>query len=179
VFLDPPKETVLPELLRRRAAERCLNLWSAACASGQKPYSLAMLLLDSFPALQGWRVRIIASDLSADMLERTRRGRYSQLEVNRGLPARLLVKYFEKQGAEWQVKDEVRRRVEVCAINLIAAWPPLPPLDVVFLRNVLIYFDVPTKKHILGNVRRGCGPTAACSWAAPRARSTATTPSSA
>jgi chemotaxis protein methyltransferase CheR len=148
------RQTLLPDLLRRRAGERCLNIWCAACASGQEPYSIAMLLRESFPVLNDWKVRLIASDLSTEMLERTRRGRYSQMEVNRGLPARLLVKYFEKQGAEWQIKEDLRRQLEVYPINLIGYWPPLPPLDVVFLRNVLIYVDVSTKKEILGNVRR-------------------------
>jgi chemotaxis protein methyltransferase CheR len=148
------RQTLIPELLRRRAAERTLNIWCAACASGQEPYSIAMLLRDSFPVLKDWRVRLIASDLSTEMLDRTRLGRYSQMEINRGLPARLLVKYFEKQGVEWQIKEELRRQLEVYPINLIGHWPPLPPLDVIFLRNVLIYVDVTTKKQILGNVRR-------------------------
>jgi chemotaxis protein methyltransferase CheR len=113
-----------------------------------------MLLRESFPALKDWRVRLIASDLSSEMLERTRRGRYSQMEVNRGLPARLLVKHFEKQGLEWQNKEDFRRQLEVYPINLIGHWPPLPPLDVIFLRNVLIYLDKSTKKQILENVRR-------------------------
>ncbi|HVS36712.1 MAG TPA: protein-glutamate O-methyltransferase CheR [Gemmataceae bacterium] len=145
---------VLPELMRARAAERRLNIWCAACSTGQEPYSVAMLIREHFPALTGWAVRILAADLSPDSLERARQGRYSQMEINRGLPARLLVKYFQKHGAEWRIKDEVRRMVEFRRANLIDPWPALPPQDVILLRNVLIYFDEATKKAILGKVRR-------------------------
>jgi chemotaxis protein methyltransferase CheR len=161
-FRDPPafdafREVVLPELLRRRAAERALRVWSAACSTGQEPYSLAMLLREH-RAADGWDVRVLATDLSGAALERARRGRYSQLEVNRGLPAGLLVKWFQRQGLEWQLKDEVRRAVKFRALNLAAPWPALPPPDVVFLLNVLIYFDVPTKQRVLANVRRVLRP---------------------
>ena len=148
------RKEVLPELVRRRAAERRLNVWCGACSAGQEPYSLAMLLREHFPALAGWEVRILASDLSLEVLERARQGRYSQMEVNRGLPARLLVKYFQKHGAEWQIKDEVRRMVEFRQINLIEPWPALPPQDLILVRNVLIYFDDAAKKGVLGKVRR-------------------------
>ena len=148
------RQTVLPELLRRRAGERRLNVWCSACASGQEPYSVAMLLCEHFPALDTWDVRLLGSDLSRAMVERARQGRYTQLEVNRGLPARLLVKYFQKDGAGWQVKEAVRRLVEFSEVNLVGAWPAFPLLDVVLLRNVLIYFDVATKKQVLGRVRR-------------------------
>jgi chemotaxis protein methyltransferase CheR len=152
------RQAVLPDLVRRRAAERRLHIWSAACSSGQEPYSVAMLLREHRCVPEGWGVRILASDLSAAMLERAREGRYSQLEVSRGLPAALLAKYFERQGPEWQIKAELRRMVELSRVNLIEAWPAQPPLDVVLLRNVLIYFDVPTKKRILANVRRVLRP---------------------
>src|SRR5207245_3195923 len=126
--------------------------------SGQEPYSVAMLLREYFPALANGRVRILGSDLSSEALRRARWGRYRQLDVNRGLPARLLVKYFEKAGTDWQIKDEIRRLVEFQPINLIDTWPILPPVDVVLLRNVLIYFDVATKKRILAMVRRMLRP---------------------
>jgi chemotaxis protein methyltransferase CheR len=147
------RQRVLPELIARRLATRCLTIWCAACSSGQEPYSVAMLLREHFPHLTGWNVRILASDLSTEMLERARLGRYSQMEINRGLPAALLVKYFSKQGDEWIIKDDVRRMVEFRPINLAAAWPVLPYMDVVLLRNVLIYFDVATKKQILGQLQ--------------------------
>jgi chemotaxis protein methyltransferase CheR len=152
------RQTVLPALIKARSAERRLHIWSAACSSGQEPFSVAMLLREYFPSLTGWNLRIIGSDLSTAMLERARRGRYTQMEVNRGLPAQLLVKHFRKDGADWQLKDEIRKMVEFSSINLIDDWPALPPLDLILLRNVLIYFDVPTRKQILKKIRRVLRP---------------------
>ncbi len=152
------RQVVLPELIRRRSAERRLHVWCGACSTGQEPYSLAMLLREHFPALAGWDVRIRGTDLSAEVLERARQGRYTQAEVNRGLPARLLVKYFRKDGPDWRLNDEIRSAVEFAPLNLVGAWPALPPLDLVLLRNVLIYFDVAAKKEILARVRRVLRP---------------------
>jgi chemotaxis protein methyltransferase CheR len=152
------RRSLLPDLLHRRAGERRLTIWSAGCSSGQEPYSVALLLREHFPTLAGWDVRIIGSDLSQEMLERARQGRYSQAEVNRGLPAQLLVKYFRRQGLEWELHDGVRRMVEFRPLNLIEPWPPLPPLDVVFVRNVLIYFGADTRREVLGKVRRVLRP---------------------
>jgi len=148
------RESLLPQLMIRRAYSKELNFWSAACASGQEPYSLAVLLQEYFPNLAGWKVRIIATDLSAEMLARAREGRYSQLEVNRGLPAGLLVKYFLRHGNDWRILEDLRRRVEFQIINLAETWPLLPLMDVVLMRNVLIYFSLDTKKKILGKVRQ-------------------------
>jgi chemotaxis protein methyltransferase CheR len=113
-----------------------------------------VLLREHFPALSHGGLQLVATDLSTAMLERCREGRYSQLEVNRGLPARLLVKYFSKQGMHWQVNDELRRAVEFRQMNLDEPWPALPPMDLVMLRNVLIYFDMDTKRSILARMRR-------------------------
>lgn len=148
------RQVVLPEVLKHRQATRTLNIWCAACSSGQEPYTVAMTLLEHFPQLSGWNFRILATDLSGEMVTRSRAGRYGQIEVNRGLPANLLVKWFEKKGMEWQVKPEVQRYCEFREMNLIEPWGQLPVMDVVFLRNVLIYFDVETKRQILGNVRK-------------------------
>jgi chemotaxis protein methyltransferase CheR len=158
-FRDPPafdalRRVVLPGLVRRRAAERGVRLWSAACSSGQEPYSLALLLREHRCLPDGWEARLLATGFCTAMVERARQGRYTQREVNRGLPAALLVKNFRRQGLEWQVKEEVRRAVDFRVLNLAEPWPALPPMDVVFLRNVLIYFDVPTKQRVLANVRR-------------------------
>jgi chemotaxis protein methyltransferase CheR len=147
------RKSILPELMTRRAASKELTFWSAACSSGQEPYSLAILLQEHFPGLAGWRVRIIATELSEGMLARAREGLYSQLEVNRGLPATLLVKYFRQCGTDWQIREDLRRRVEFQFLNLAEAWPLLPPMDVILMRNVLIYFGLDTKKNILGRVR--------------------------
>lgn len=153
------RTVVMPELLARRAHERSLTVWSAACSSGQEPYSLAMLLREHFPALlAGWRLQLLATDLSREILARARAGRFSQIEINRGLPAHYLVKYFHKEAQEWQVNDEVRRMVDFREMNLGDPWPPLPPMDIVFLRNVLIYFDVEFKKNVLAKMRRVMKP---------------------
>ncbi len=148
------RETLLPEILAKRETGRTLNIWSAAVASGQEAYSIAMLLLESFPQLAGWRVRLIASDISETMLARARAGVFSQIEVNRGLPARLMLKYFDRAGAEWSIHPQVRQMVEFQKINLAAPWPALPPADFIFMRNVLLYFSLETRKAILTRVGR-------------------------
>ena len=148
------KTTLLPELIAKRSGERTLNIWSNACSSGQEPYSIAMLLREHFPELDGWTVRLIGSDLSNQILNRAREGLFNQTEVNRGLPVALLLKYFQKEGLQWRIKSEIRKMVEFCEVNLVAAWPPaLPKIDILFLRNVLIYFSAETKKAILAKVR--------------------------
>jgi chemotaxis protein methyltransferase CheR len=152
------QQKVFPELVRLRASVRSLNIWSAACSSGQEAYSVALLLRHHFPTLSGWNIRLIASDLSAAMLERGRRGLYSKLEVSRGLSPELLQGYFQEQEHGWQIRDDIRRQVEFRSINLCGPWPELPPLDLVLLRNVLIYFDVPARRQLLGRVRRALQP---------------------
>lgn len=152
------KKSILPDLMARRAGERALNIWCAASSSGQEPYSLSILIRENFPQLLTWKLRILATDLSTDILARAREGRYSQLEVNRGLPAALLVKYFEKRGCDWYVRDDIRNMVDYQIVNLSTAWPPLPAMDIVMIRNVLIYFGVETKKAILARVRKVLKP---------------------
>jgi len=152
------RNTILPELLRMRAADRKLQIWSCACSSGQEPYSLAMLLREHFPALTSWNLQLIATDISTEMLARSRAGRYSQLEVNRGLPVAYLMKYFEKAGLEWQVRGELRRMIEFRELNLAAPWSAMPPVDLMLLRNVLIYFDVDMKRQILAKIRKVLRP---------------------
>ncbi len=144
--------TVLPSLLTARAPAERLQIWSAACSSGQEPYTIAMLLEDALPNATS-RVAITATDLSRAMVERTRAGRFSQLEVNRGLPAAMLVRHFARTGTEWQVSPSLRRMVTASECNLAAPLPRMGPFDVVYLRNVLIYFDLPTKQAILRRVR--------------------------
>jgi chemotaxis protein methyltransferase CheR len=148
------QSSVVPEMMVRRAAERRLHIWSAASSSGQEPYSIAMLLREHFPSLSSWSVRLVASDISREILDRARDGCYSQLEVNRGLPSSLLIKYFERQGPHWRIRADLRQMIEFREINLASAFHSLPQMDIVFLRNVLIYFDVETKKAILDKVRR-------------------------
>jgi chemotaxis protein methyltransferase CheR len=144
------RKTVLPELIRRRTRERALMIWCAACSTGQEPYSLALLFREHFPELRDWNVVLLATDLSREVLDRARAGKYNQIEVNRGLPARLLVKYFQQQGTQWQLNEDIRRLVDFREMNLAQPWPFLPRMDLIINRNVMIYFDVPTKKSILG-----------------------------
>lgn len=149
---------VLPDLVERRRSERRLRIWSAACSSGQEPYSLVMLLREHFPALATWDVSIYGSDLSGEVLNLAREGRYSQFEVNRGLPATLLIKYFAQEGRAWQLKPEVRQAVRFFQMNLIGPWPTLPPMDLILLRNVLIYFSDDTKRAILRKMHERLRP---------------------
>ncbi|MFH7030156.1 MAG: CheR family methyltransferase [Heteroscytonema crispum UTEX LB 1556] len=148
------KNFVLPEILERRGVERTLNIWCAACSSGQEPYSIAMLIREHFPMLVNWKLRLIASDFSSKILTRARKGRYNQYEINRGLSKTLRDKYFQQQDSEWQVKEEIRQMVEFQQLNLIESWQSLPDMDIIFLRNVLIYFDIETKKTVLAKVRQ-------------------------
>jgi chemotaxis protein methyltransferase CheR len=145
---------LLPELAARHAEKRQLNFWCGAASTGQEPFSVLMLIAEHFPELLGWDIKFIATDLCGEVLARAQRGRFNQLEVNRGLPASLLVKYFVREGADWEFREDLRRRVEFRELNLVRDWPLNPPLDIVFLRNVLIYFDVETKKSILAKIRR-------------------------
>jgi len=148
------RTVVLPALIASRAVERRLNIWYAACSRGQEPYSIAMLLRENFPGRRNWNVRLMATDISTSVLERAQRGHYSQLEINRGLPAPPLARYFSREGMDWVISDELRRSVEFRSFNLAEPWREFPASDIVFLRNVLIYFDVETKKTILAQMRR-------------------------
>jgi len=155
------RKDVLPPLLAARSARKTLTIWSAACSSGQEPYTIAILLREHFPQLKDWNVQIHASDLSQQMVERAQTGIYTQHEVNRGLPAALLIKYFQKCGLQWQINPDLKRVVKFAQINLIQSWPRLPTVDVVFMRNVLIYFTPETKRQILGQIRKQLAPDGA------------------
>jgi len=144
---------VIPDLIRKRAERKRLSIWSAACSSGQEPYSIAMLLRDQFPQIADWSNTILASDLSEAMLARARSARYNQIEINRGLPAALLVNHFVRRGLEWEIGFELRSAVEFKRINLSEPWPALPPVDLVMLRNVLIYLSAGTRTSVLERVR--------------------------
>lgn len=152
------REVILPELINRRASARSLNLWCAAASTGQEPYSLAMLLRDSFPQLLGWNVSFIATDLSEAALARAREGRFNATEIGRGLPPVFRQRYFHQDGDGLRVRDEIRRMVAFRAMNLVGPWPNMPELDVVLLRNVLIYFNVETKRNILQKIHRHLRP---------------------
>ncbi len=147
------KKHIIPDLVEKRKATKELNIWSGASSSGQEPYTFAMILRDNFPELRTWKINYISSDISHEMLERCKKGVYSQLEINRGLPATLMVKYFERHGTEWQAKEELRNMIDFRYLNLCERWPALPKMDLVLLRNVLIYFDVEMKKSILKKIQ--------------------------
>lgn len=152
-FIETLRNTVLPRVLQRREKSRRLRLWCAASSTGQEAYSICMLLREHFPQLADWRIEFIASDFSSTALKRASGGRYSMQEVNRGLPARFLTHYFTQHGLDWEVVPEIRRMVDFRQINLIEAWPELPTFDIVFLRNVLIYFDLDTRRTVLSRCR--------------------------
>lgn len=147
------RQQIFPTLIKARQNERKLSIWCAACSSGQEPYTIGLLLREHFPELQNWKVTILATDICTEMLEKSKAGRYTQLEVNRGLPANYLVKYFKKVGTDWQIDESIRKMVDVRRMNLSVAWPLMPPVDLAMLRNVMIYFPIETKKQILKNMR--------------------------
>ncbi|MER2581574.1 MAG: protein-glutamate O-methyltransferase CheR [Candidatus Competibacter sp.] len=152
------KSMILPNLLAKRSPSQNLTIWCAACSSGQEPFSVAMLAREHFPDLARGRLRTIATDLSEPILARAREGLYTQTEINRGLPPALLARYFDKQGSCWRLKLEIRRMVDFQRSNLAEEWPNLPSPDIIFMRNVLIYFDQETKKSILSKIRKTLKP---------------------
>lgn len=155
---DQFRDLALPALLERRAKTRRIRIWSAACSSGQEPYSLAMLLQEHAAKLQGWNIEILATDLSTAILDKAREGIYSQFEVQRGLPITRLVKYFKQIGDRWQVDRSLRDMVTFRPYNLLEDLGPLGTFDIIFLRNVLIYFDQPTKTKVLNAIARQIAP---------------------
>jgi chemotaxis protein methyltransferase CheR len=155
---DQFKSLVLPHLLKKRAATKSIRIWSAACSSGQEPYSLAMILNEHKLQLSGWKVEIVATDLSTEILDKARAGLYSQFEVQRGLPIQLLVKYFKQEGDRWQVDAAIRAMVSYRPFNLLDELGSLGRFDVIFCRNVLIYFDQPTKAKVLDAMSRQLAP---------------------
>ena len=154
VPFDHLKATILPELLQARAARRSLRIWCAASSTGQEPYSIAMCLKELGAALTGWRVEIIATDLSQGVLEKSRAGLFSQFEVQRGLPIQLLVKHFAQIGELWQLNADIRAMVQFRQLNLLQDFSHLGVFDIIFCRNVLIYFDQETKTKVFSRLAR-------------------------
>ena len=147
------KTIVMPQLLARRAATKQLRIWSAACSTGQEPYTLAMLLTEASVQLQGWRIEIIGTDIAPGVLAKARAGLYSQFEVQRGLPVQMLVKHFSQKAEGWEIAPQLRAMINFREFNLLSDMKPLGTFDVVFCRNVLIYFDQPTKADVLTRIR--------------------------
>ena len=148
------RDTMLPALIAARAREKRIRIWCTAASTGQEPYSLAMLLKGMNAALAGYRVEILATDLSADVLEKAKAGIYSQFEVQRGLPIQQLVKFFSQVGERWQIAPEIRAMVQFRPLNLLNDFSPLGTFDLVFCRNVLIYFDQETKIGVFNRLAR-------------------------
>jgi chemotaxis protein methyltransferase CheR len=149
---------LLPELIEARRATRCLRFWSAACSTGQEAYSLAILLREFFPMLAGWEIRIEGTDISGEVVERARKGVYHRIEMNRGLPARLAARYFDRVGEDWVARPEIRSMCHFRQANLCATPPPFNradlSFDLIFLRNVMLYFSQETRKTLLAGIHR-------------------------
>lgn len=154
VPFDHFRDTIMPALIAARAREKRIRIWCAAASTGQEPYSLAMTLQGMSAQLDGYKVQILATDLNGEVLDRAREGIYSQFEVQRGLPIQVLVKHFTQIGERWQIAPELRAMVQFRPLNLLADFKPLGLFDVVFCRNVLIYFDQPTKIDVLERMVR-------------------------
>lgn len=152
------REIMLPQLIHARAAEKTLRIWSAACSTGQEPYSIALLLADAAPMLQGWRVEVLATDLAEAALNRARKGLYAPFEVQRGLPERYLPRHFKNTGTQWQISESIRAAVTFRQFNLLADFSPLGRFDIILCRNVLIYFDAERKVDILSRLARSLAP---------------------
>ena len=151
---DTFKDVILPRLIAARGGQKNFRIWCAACSSGQEPYSLSMILREEARKLAGWRHDIVGTDISTEILDKAKAGFYSQFEVQRGLPIQLLLKYFKKTDDLWQIDASLRAMVQYREFNLLNDLRPLGKFDVVFCRNVLIYFDQPTKSRVLEQVSR-------------------------
>ncbi len=158
VPFDHFRDSIMPEILQARASRKTLRIWCAAGSTGQEPYSLAMCLKEMGAALSGWRVEILATDLSQEVLEKSKAGIYSQFEVQRGLPIQMLVKYFKQTGELWQINADIRAMVQHRQLNLLHDFSQLGVFDVIFCRNVLIYFDQDTKINIFNRLAKATEP---------------------
>ncbi len=158
VPFDHFRDSIMPEILQARTSRKTLRIWCAAGSTGQEPYSLAMCLKEMGAALSGWRVEILATDLSQEVLEKSRAGIYSQFEVQRGLPIQMLVKYFKQTGELWQINADIRAMVQHRQLNLLHDFSQLGVFDVIFCRNVLIYFDQDTKINIFSRLAKTTEP---------------------
>jgi chemotaxis protein methyltransferase CheR len=151
---DVFRKSLLPALLAARASGKTMRIWFAACSSGQEPYSVAMILEEERARLAGWNVELVATDISTEMIERSSGGLYSHFEAQRGLPIQLLAKYFEKDDQSWRIKAPLRQKIKFRQFNLLESFASLGTFDVIFCRNVLIYFDLATKRDILDRMSR-------------------------
>ncbi|PKR88208.1 chemotaxis protein CheR [Pleomorphomonas diazotrophica] len=151
-------QMMMPELLKSRASSKKIRIWCAAASTGQEPYTLAMCLKEMERQLVGWRIEILGTDISNEVLDRAKAGTYTQFEVQRGLPIQLLLKYFTQQGESWTIAPELRAMVQWRKFNLLDSFASFGQFDIVFCRNVLIYFDQATKVDILGRISKIMAP---------------------
>jgi chemotaxis protein methyltransferase CheR len=158
---DLLRGTLLPRFLEQRAESRRLRIWCAASSTGQEPYSVAMILHDAAERLKGWQVEVLATDLSPEVLAKARAGLYSQFEVQRGLPIQLLLAHFTQVGAQWQIAPQLRAMVTFRTINLVRDFGALGAFDIIYCRNVLIYFDAPTRAAVLRRLAAALAPDGA------------------
>jgi len=158
VPFDHFRDSIMPEILKARAGRRSVRIWCAAGSTGQEPYSLAMCLKEMSAAMSGWRIEILATDLSQEVIEKSKAGIYSQFEVQRGLPIQMLVKYFKQTGELWQVNADIRAMIQHRQLNLLHDFSQLGTFDVIFCRNVLIYFDQDTKIGIFNRLAKVIEP---------------------
>jgi chemotaxis protein methyltransferase CheR len=152
------RDTVLPDLLKRRVRTKRLRIWCAACAAGQEPFSVAMVLDDLKLRAQGWTVDIVATDISSEMIERAEQGLYTHFEAQRGLPIRRLIENFTQEGSNWRISEPLRRMVTFRQFNLLDSYGWLDEIDVVFCRNVLMYFDNKNKAGVLDRMSEILAP---------------------
>jgi chemotaxis protein methyltransferase CheR len=152
------QKSILPRLIEQRKVERRLRIWSAASSTGQEAYSVAMLIVEHFPELAGWDVKILGTDISRYVVEYAQRARYRRLEVNRGLPARMLLKYMVRDGEEWEVAARIRGMCKFQSVNLCGPLPILPEFDLVMLRNVLLYFTQQDRTNLFREAFRKMSP---------------------
>ncbi|WP_441240910.1 CheR family methyltransferase [Tardiphaga sp. 768_D3_N2_1] len=158
VPFDHLRDVVLPEMIQARAARKSMRIWCAAASTGQEPYSIAMTIKEMSAQLAGWRVEIIGTDISQQVLEKSKSGIYTQFEVQRGLPIQLLVKYFKQTGEMWQINPDIRAMIQYRPLNLLQDFSSMGKFDIIFCRNVLIYFDQEMKTQIFGRLAKCMEP---------------------
>jgi chemotaxis protein methyltransferase CheR len=152
------QEEILPELIEKRKAKKELRIWCAAASTGQEPYSLCMLMRDNFPELLNWKIDFVATDINLEVLEQAKSGIYNSVEMKRGLTPEQVSRHFTQVGTSWQISEELRNMVQFKPLNLIQTWPNIGMFDFVFIRNVLIYFSLETKKEIIAKIRKVLQP---------------------
>lgn len=155
---DALQKEIIPELIKKNQNTKKLRFWSAACSTGQEPYSVALLIAEHFPALSNWRIEILATDISQQAIKKGMEGRFTQVEVNRGLPVTMLIKYFKQQGPFWMINEKLKKLVRFKQLNLLSPLVGFGTFDIIFCRYVLIYFDQQTKKQILEKLVKTLNP---------------------